>query len=165
MEIESFDGQKEGEKIVKVWRAHAWVLSRAGFFFALFVVVGSLPAALFSPSWGAKFLLFFVTIGGIYLILQVYLYINTVYILSSERVLSINQSKILVRTINEVPLQNIQNVSHTRKGLTQMLMNYGTVEVQTAGSTTAMQIKNIAHPYLVQQQILAKNLHEGKGKE
>lgn len=153
MQIESFDGQQEGEKIIKVWRAHAWVLSRAGFIFALFIIVGSLPAAFFSPSWGTKFLIFVSAIGAIYLILQVYLYINTIYILTSERVLSINQSRFLVRSINEVPLQNIQNVAHTRKGLTQMLMDYGTVEIQTSGSAVAMQIKNIAHPYLVQQKI------------
>jgi len=153
VEIESFDGQKQGEKIVKVWRAHAWVMSHAGFVFALFIIVGSLPAAFFSPSWGAKFLIFVTAIGAIYLILQVYLYINTIYILTSERVLSINQSRFLVRTINEVPLQNIQNVSHTRKGLTQMLMDYGTVEIQTSGSTVAMHIKKVPHPYLVQQKI------------
>jgi len=158
MNIVSFDGQKEGEKIIRAWRAHTWVLSRAGFVFALIVIIGSIPAAFTSVSWAAKFLIFAAAIGGIYLILQVYLYINTIYILTSERVLAINQSRVLVRTINEVPLPNIQNVSHTRKGLTQMLMDYGTVEIQTSGSQVAMYIKDVAHPYLVQQRIFDSEL-------
>jgi len=158
MQIESFDGQKEGEKIIAAWRAHTWIMSRAGFIFALIVVVGSIPWAIWNPSWGAKFLLFFLAIGGVYLILQIYLYLNTMYILTDERVLAINQSRILVRTINEVPLKNIQNVSHVRKGLFQMMMDYGTVQLQTAGSAVAVLIVNIPHPYLVQQKILAREL-------
>lgn len=156
MNIESFDGQKDGEKIIGVWRAHTWVMSRAGFVFALLVVLGSLPWAIWNPSWSAGFLIVFLVIAAIYLLVQVYLYVNTIYILTDERVLAINQSKFLVRKINEVPLNNIQNVAHERKGLFQMMMNYGDVEIQTAGSSVAMNIKNVPHPYLVQQKILAK---------
>ncbi len=156
MKIESFDGQKEGERIVASWRTHAWVMSRAGFVFALLVIIGSLPMALWRPSWGAGFLIIFMAIGLIYLLLQIFLYINTIYILTDERVLAINQSKFLVRKINEVPIKNIQNVSHTRKGLFEMLMNFGDVEIQTAGSSVAMEIKTVPHPYLVQQKILIK---------
>ncbi len=156
MQIESFDGQKKGEKIIAVWRSHMWIMSRAGFIFALFIVIGSIPLAFTSASWGAGFLLVCLAIGGIYLVMQIYLYVSSIYILTNERVLSINQSKLLMRSINDVPLSNIQNVSHTRKGLFQMLMDYGVVEVQTAGSTTAMTLKNVPHPYRVQQKILTR---------
>jgi uncharacterized membrane protein YdbT with pleckstrin-like domain len=122
------------------------------------VVIGSIPYALWSPSWANGFLIIFLAIGVIYLLLQVYLYLNTIYILTNERVLAINQSKLLVRKINEVPLNNIQNVAHIRKGLFQMMMNYGDVEIQTAGSSVAMNIKDIPHPYLVQQKILNKEI-------
>lgn len=37
-----------------------------------------------------------------------------------------------------------------------MLLDYGSVEIQTAGSTTAMVLKNVEHPYRVQQKVLAK---------
>lgn len=160
MQIASFDGQKKGEKIVGAWRGHPWIMSRAGFIFALLVIIGSIPWALWHPSWSAGFLLFFLAVGGIYLILQIFIYLNTLYILTSERVIAITQNKILMRTINEVPLHNIQNVSHMRKGLFQMIMNYGDVEIQTAGSSVAMKIQNIPDPYKVQQKILAKEQKE-----
>lgn len=165
MKIVSFDGQKEGEKIVAVWRAHTWVMSRAGFVFTLLILIGSIPWALWKPSWSSGFLIVFLAIGVIYLLLQIYLYLNTIYILTDERVLAINQSKFLVRKINEVPLNNIQNVAHVRKGLFQMLMNYGDVEIQTAGSSVAMNIKNIPHPYLVQQKILNKEIAKQENKD
>jgi membrane protein YdbS with pleckstrin-like domain len=156
MQISSFDGQRKGERIVAVWRSHMWVMSRAGFIFALMILVGSLPLAFTSASWGSGFLMILIALAGVYLLLQIYLYLSTIYILTNERVLSITQSKLLMRTINELPLKNIQNVSHTRKGLFQMLMDYGEVEIQTAGSTTAMDLRNVPHPYRVQQKILAK---------
>ncbi len=140
-----------------------WIMSRAGFIFAAWVIIGSLPLAFTSWSWGAGFLIVFAGIGALYLILQVYLYLSSIYILTSERIISIAQSKLLMRTINEVPLSNIQNVSHTRKGLFQMLMDYGNVEIQTAGSTTAMNLKNVPHPYRVQQRILTKEEALKKG--
>ena len=156
MQIESFDGQKEGEKIISVWRGHAWVLSRAGFIFSAIVLIGSIPSAFFRPSWGAGFLFLFIAVGILYLLLQVYLYLSTLYILTSERILAINQSRFLTRSINELPLHNIQNVSHNKKGVFEMLMDFGTVEVQTAGSTTAISINKVAHPYQVQQKIISK---------
>jgi membrane protein YdbS with pleckstrin-like domain len=156
MKIESFDGQRKGEVIKAVWRSHMWVMSRAGFIFAFLVVLGSMPLAFTSVSWASGFLLVVVAVAGIYLLLQIYLFLSTIYILTNERILSITQTKLLMRTINELPLRNIQNVSHTRKGLFQMLMDYGEVEIQTAGSTTAMTLKNVPHPYRVQQKILVR---------
>lgn len=115
-----------------------------------------MPNAFFSPSWGAGFFLISLALGVVYLILNIYLYLSSMYILTDARIISINQSKLLVRKINEVPLSNIQNVSHVRKGLFQMVMDFGDVEIQTAGSTLAMIMKDVPHPYKIQQKILAK---------
>jgi len=156
MEIESFEGQKENEKIVATWRQHPWVLFKPLLVVILLIVIGSLPMALLEVSWSSKFLALFIAVSGIYLILELYLWFCTMYILTDERLLSISQSRLLMRTINELPLRNIQNVSHTKKGLFQMLLDYGSVEIQTAGSTTAMVLKNVEHPYRVQQKVLAK---------
>lgn len=156
MEIDSFDGQKEGEKIVATWRQHPWVLFKPLLFIVLLIVIGSLPLALSEVGWATEFMVFFIAVSGIYLVLHLYLWFCTMFILTNERLLSISQSKLLMRTINELPLRNIQNVSHTKKGLFQMLLDYGSVEIQTAGSTTAMTLKNVEHPYKVQQKILAK---------
>ena len=154
MRIESFDGQKESEEIVAVWRQHIWVLSKTALAVILLIVIGSMPLAFWSPSWGAKFLLFFVAVAGLYFLLGFFLWFNTIYILTDLRVMTITQQRFMIRKINEIPLSNIQNVAHVKKGIFQMIFDFGNVEVQTAGAVTGMNLRNVEHPYKVQQKIL-----------
>ena len=95
-----------------------------------------------------------VVIAGIYMLVAVYLWLNTVFILTDERVFSIYQNSFFSRTTNEVPLRNIQNASHSKKGIFQMLLDFGQVNIQTAGSSVALSMKNVNHPYQVQQTVL-----------
>jgi len=154
MVIDSFDGQRENEEIVAAWRQHPWVMARAAFLAIGIIFLGSLPWAVFSVSWGWQVWLFFAALAGLYFLAALYLWLNTIYFLTTERIFAIRQKKLLVRTNNEVPLPNIQNVSHTKKGLWQMLFDYGTVEVETSGATTALRMPNVTRPYQAQQKIL-----------
>jgi len=160
--IDSFDGQRENEEIVAAWRQHPWVMARAAFLAIIIILIGSLPWALFSVSWGWQVTLFFAAIAGLYLLANLYLWLNTIYFLTSERIFAIRQKQLLVRTNNEVPLVNIQNVSHTKKGLWQMLFDYGTVEVETSGAKTALRMPNVTCPYQAQQKILSSEKRPGK---
>lgn len=154
MQIESFDGQREDEDILAVWRPHPWTLAKPAMIAILIIAFGSLPLAFSSYSWSFKFLLFFGAIAGLYFINFLYNWLNTLYIFTNQRLFSIEQGGLFSRANNEVPLKNIQNVSHRKKGIFQMMLNYGNIEVQTAGATTAMTLKNIENPYKVQQKIL-----------
>lgn len=156
MIIESFDGQRDNEEIKAVWRQHPWVMSRAALIAIILIFIGSLPLAIFSASWGIEALLLFIGIAGLYIVLHLYLWLNTIYILTDQRVFAIVQHRLFHRTNNEVPLENIQNVSHAKKGPWQMMFDYGEVEVETSGAKTAMRLKNVERPYFVQQKILAK---------
>lgn len=154
MIIDSFEGQKEGEEIVAVWRQHLWVLARPSLIAISLILIGSVPMAFWSPSWSVISILLFVGIAGIYLIIMFYLWFNTIYILTNERVFSIYQNSVFSRTTNEVPLKNIQNASHSKKGIFQMLLDFGQVDIQTAGSSIALSMRNVNHPYQVQQVVL-----------
>lgn len=156
MIIESFDGQREDEDIVATWRQHPWVLSKTALWIILIGIIGSLPLAIWSPSWGVKFMLLGFVIAALYGLMRYYLWLNTIYILTNQRIFSIAQKGIFFRSNTEVPLANIQNVSHTQRGLFQMTLKYGDIEIETAGTKTAMFLKNVEKPYLVQQKILAK---------
>lgn len=160
MIIESFDGQREDENIVATWRQHPWVLSKAGFWMILIGVAGSLPKAIWSPSWGVSFMLLGFAAAALFGLAQYFLWTNTIYILTNQRIFAIAQKGMLFRSNTEVPLVNIQNVLHTQKGLFQMSLKYGDVEIETSGAKTAMILKNVEKPYLVQQKILAKQERE-----
>jgi uncharacterized membrane protein YdbT with pleckstrin-like domain len=156
MLIDSFDGQREDEEIVDVWRAQAFTLSRPAWGIIAFVVFGSIPMLTWHPSWSVGFLLFFIAIAGLYAVHNYYLWLNTIYILTNQRVFAITQSSLFSRKNSELALENIQTVSHTKKGIWQMLLNFGNVEIQTAGTAAMMILKNVENPYRIQQKILNK---------
>ena len=155
MEIESFDGQRDSEEIAAAWRQHPMVLAKPLAIIVLLVFTGSIPVFTWAPSWRYDFWLIFIAAAGIYGLLSYFLWLNTTYILTNERIFAIFQRAFLIRANTEVPLKNIQNVAHLKKGLFQMVFDYGSVEVETAGTKTAMTIKNVEHPYAVQQKILS----------
>ena len=155
MQIDSFDGQRDNEEIIAAWRQHPMVLAKPLAIIVLIVFIGSVPTFTWSPSWGVSFWLIMIFAAGVYGLLNYFLWLNTIYILTSERIFAIFQRAFLIRANNEVPLKNIQNVAHLKKGLFQMLFDYGSVEVETSGAKTAMTLKNIEHPYSAQQKILS----------
>lgn len=157
MKIDSFDGQREGEDITGIWRRHPFILARAGFICAGLIILGSLPEAIWAPSWGVGAIILFLFIGFLYGLSQWFLWFNTIYFLTNERIFAISQKGLLFRVTNEVPIKNIQNVMHSKKGPWQMMMDFGDVEIETSGTRTAMVLKAVEHPYLVQQKILEKS--------
>lgn len=154
MEIESFDGQRDNEEIAAAWRQHPMVLFKPLTIIVFLLFIGSIPVFTWAPSWRYDFWLIFVLGAGIYGLINYFLWLNTTYILTNERIFATFQRAFLIRANTEVPLKNIQNVAHLKKGLFQMIFDYGSVEVETAGTKTAMTIKNVEHPYAVQQKIL-----------
>jgi len=157
MKIDSFEGQRENENIVSIWRQHPFILARTGFICAGIIVIGSLPEAIWAPSWGVGAIMLFLVVAFIYGLSQWYLWFNTIYFLTNERIFAISQRRVLYRITNEVPLKNIQNVMHTKRGLWQMMFNFGDVEIETSGTKTAMILRSVERPYLVQQKILDKS--------
>ena len=79
---------------------------------------------------------------------------NTIVILTNERILLIDQRGALSRTVSEVPVAKIQDVSFKTKGLFQTLLNYGAVAVKTASSEDVMRIPNVGNPYQLHQEIM-----------
>jgi len=154
MIIDSFDGQKENEEIVAAFRQHPWVLARSGFIAIVVILIGSVPMAFWPADWSWIPLFLSVVVAVSYLSKDMYLWFNTIYIVTDRRVFAVCQKTPLMRTTSEVPLVNIQNAAHTRAGAAQMMFNYGTVGIQTAGPTMALELKNVANPYQVQQIIL-----------
>lgn len=153
---EAFDGQLENEDIKQVWHRSAITLLRPGFIGALIIAFGSLPLILWGPSWDLLFLVTFAAVAFIYFGIAYFNWFNTLVILTNFRILYVEQSGILSRKTSEVPLSNIQNISHLKKGVMQMVFDYGNIEIQTAGATVAVILKDVEHPYDKQQKILKK---------
>ena len=112
-----FDGQRAGEKIIIVKRQHPWALAHTGLFVSVIISVIIIAAYLFKASPLTSWIIFGtlpVTLGwGLYVW---YGWWNTIIILTNDRILLIDQRGLLSRTVSEVPIARIQDVSFKTKG-------------------------------------------------
>lgn len=150
----NFEGQRDDEEIVAIWRQHPWVMAKIGFIVVVILFVACIP--LIWLGW-STFAIYFIVAGclisAVLISMVLYSWWNTFYILSNQRILGFDQGSPLARKVYEVPLENIQNITHIQKGMGAMTFGYGTVQIRTAGGKTAMRIKNVEHPLEAQQKI------------
>lgn len=151
-----FDNQREDEEIVLLRRRHPWVLWKSGLFILILVIV-VIAAFLF---WGASLkssiaLIAALLIGGYHIIVRWFVYTNDIYILTNQRIINIDQSGFFARRVSEAELENIQNVTYEIKGPIRSFLNFGGIQIQTAGSAPGLLLKNVENPHFVQEKIVS----------
>ena len=129
---QAFDGQREGEEVVLVFRRHIIAL-RKGFYSILIpFVLASLPT-LINPG---ELLFFYISMGGLAfgLVLFFYHWIGwyfTIFILTNQRLRQNTQKGIFGKSVIDLPVSKIQNISYTIPGLSGELFGFGTIVIQT----------------------------------
>lgn len=141
-----------GEEIKLIIRRH-WagflgtlILSAAMLIFPLILVIA---LSVFSKDIVATYReIIIVAIGGYTLFLETFIFgswINFYYdviIITSERLVNINQEGLLSREVSELSLREIQDVTAQQEGFLQSFLDYGKLVVETAGEgTTGMPSK------------------------
>ncbi|MCX6779795.1 MAG: PH domain-containing protein [Candidatus Magasanikbacteria bacterium] len=76
------------------------------------------------------------------------------WILTNDRLVDVRQISLFARTIAEVDLYQIQDVSSEIKGFFPSIFNYGDVYLQTAGPVPKFILLNVPNPDGLRQQIL-----------
>lgn len=163
-----FPSQRPNEKISLLLRRH-W------FTYVMFWNIGlimSIPLFVLAYFWifsDAEFsaLLINVTVlGGFsYLLFIIGLlfygfidYYLDVYIVTNERIVSIEQNGFFKRKISELHLHQIQDVSAQVLGAFATLLHYGDIHIQTAGERENFVFRSIPNPYRISKIII--ELHE-----
>lgn len=85
-------------------------------------------------------------------------YYLDVYIITNERIVSVEQNGFFRREISELHLHQIQDVSARVDGFFPTLIHYGDVYIQTAGERENFIFKAVPNPYKVSKLIV--DLHE-----
>lgn len=104
-------------------------------------------------QWG---LLGFVVILGVGITITVrtwYVWSWNVFIVTTQRIVSIAQRGWFHRTVSEATYEKIQDVRYTVNGMWQTMFHVGTIIVQTAGGSTTLELNGIKHPVELQQLI------------
>ncbi|OIO52713.1 MAG: hypothetical protein AUJ19_00310 [Parcubacteria group bacterium CG1_02_58_44] len=148
MDFERIVRLKEGESILRIVRSFwlvrlpqailAGLLVMAPFFFMI---------PLFSlRTFGlAAFLLSVLT--GIVYALRLYMeWSRNAFVVTTRRVIDVDQRGFFRRTVSEAPYEKLQDVSFTVAGVWGTVLRYGTVVVQTAGSQVGLELQYVRCP-------------------
>lgn len=140
-----FEGQREDEEVEMVFRRHIIAL-RKGFYLLLVpFVVASLPALFFPQHlW-----LFAVALGGLGLGVLLFFYFwlgwyYTYFIVTNQRLRQVSQSGFFGRSVVDLGLNKIQNVSYNIPGFNGEILGFGTIVIQTFVGDLVLD--RISHP-------------------
>ena len=167
----SFDGKKEGEEVVVFLHQH-WFTIVSKFVLIFigailpFIVLGIFGQAisslqllpLFAAAWAAYYLILWYT-----LFYSLTMYTLDTWIVTNMRIIYSEQHGFFNRSISELSLDKIQDVSLMVDGPIATFLDFGNIKVQTAGSERLFNFELIPKPQNVKDTIM--HLMEVKRKE
>ncbi len=160
-----FPGQEPGEKIILVLHRHSWILFKFVFVYLIFAGLPLLFKYLIETYtffvW-AEPLGAIISLGlSLYYLFLVTLFFRSwldyyldIWIITSERIVSIEQKGLFARQVSTQKLYRIQDVTAEVKGILPTFFHYGNVYIQTAGEEERFIFKEIPSPYEVSKKIM-----------
>lgn len=162
MNLKGIVRMKEGETIKRVVRQY-WVVHMPAAAVAAFLIYAPFffMIPLFSMgSWGKTAFFVSIAVGAVYTVRLFVIWYWNAFVITTRRVIDIDQRGFFDRLVSEATHDNIQDVSYRVKGLLGTIFRYGTVVIQTAGTHTNLELHNIRDPkevhYLITDTL---NLH------
>lgn len=128
----SFEGQHDDEEVVLVFRRHP-IAMRKGFYALLIpFVIASIPT-LINP---AELVFLFIAFGGLGVGLLLFFYhwigwYYSIFILTDQRVRQVAQQGLFGKSVIDLDVAKIQNISYNIPGFSGELLNFGTIVIQT----------------------------------
>lgn len=127
-----FEGQHDDEEVIFIFRQHI-IAMRKGFYALLIpFLIASLPVLI----WPENLTYLWVALGGFVLgcLLFFYHWIGwhfSVYIVTDQRLRQITQKGFFNKSVIDLGISKIQNLSYNVPGFTAAMLGYGTLVVQT----------------------------------
>lgn len=175
--LKDFPGRQPDENVVMVIRKHVIVYVHN---ILIFLLACILPLTVFLLIWSSRFPLAqggtVAVIGylgaSLYflygLALLVVAFLNDefdLFILTDHRLIDVTQVSFLKRTVATTPLDQIQDTTSDIQGILGTLLNFGSVDVQTAaGLASNFTIDHVPDPAMIARTIL-NQAEEHKEKE
>jgi hypothetical protein len=150
------------EEVMAVIRRH-WFILAVQLFFVLFLFISAIILAfvlssfsiIISPAGQSVLLTFIIGLcslfawGGFFAVFTNY-YLDA-WIITTERIIDIEQITFFVRDVSEFRLDRVQDLTIRVRGLIPTLLDFGNIEVVTAGEKSIFTMKTIPHPVQIQK--------------
>lgn len=158
----SFEAQKEDEETILIIRRHWFVPFSVFFVFVIFALLPPLIYYFLSKISGfsdfSSFFWFFVIIFFLFwwvaLFKKVMSYILTCVILTNKRLIRINTKSFFKYERDEIPLENVQDISVKILGVFGSFFDFGDIEVQSAGAMARFRLTKIPQPQRLKEKIM-----------
>ena len=154
------DQDFDNEDIIRVTRQFPIVLRRPLIWGMLIILVGFGPWAIAFGnmySWASVAGWWF--LGSIIFLVLYWLTVwvgwyYSVFVLTDRRIVVTKQKGFFDRSVSELALNNIQNVTYSVKGIQASLFHFGDISIQTLGGRGGFEIKVIHHPEVFAKAII-----------
>ncbi len=128
----SFEGQHEGEQIIFTFRRHIIAMRKGFYALAIPFLIAAIPVLI----WPENLTNLWVAFGGLGLgiILFFYHWIGwyfSVFIVTDQRLRQITQKGFFNRSVIDLGISKIQNISYNVPGFSASIFGFGTMVVQT----------------------------------
>ena len=166
MRLNNLPGALPDEKIKGIFRRH-WVTLFS--LFAILAIIIILPIASYiflsltdSSVLQSNTAMVLLVLGSSAFFLFVILFLYQhfldhwldIWIVTNRRILNIEQKGLFARTISELRLYRVQDVTSEVHGFTRSLLNFGMVYIQTAGEKERFTFEDVVNPNEVSKLIL-----------
>ncbi len=158
---------KDDEILVAIVRqtpiCHIWRL-----FYGLFFLGMSFFLSVYLFRWGmiglALFSLMFL-IGFVTLVRVVMVYYFNSFIITDKRIIDWDQRGIFHKEISEVDYLKVQDITYKIKGFWATVLNFGTLQIQTASGSLALELSYVKKPANIQSLLIdiKRNYEQSKG--
>jgi hypothetical protein len=175
---QKFNEIAENEKVIRVVHRHWFdIFEQYLIVIAIILVVAAgvfiFPSVFFKTGGASGYALTFFIATTLLIITWIYSFLVWVdyyfdmWIITSERVVNIEQKGLFLREVSELKYNKVQDVTADVKGLFPTVLNYGDVHIQTAAEEERFFFRHIPNPYEIKNIImeLVKNREINKTNE
>jgi hypothetical protein len=160
-----FDGQRDGEKLLFVFRRHI-IAMRKGFYLLLIpFTVLAIPYLIWPTNFDLLWLAAFgFAVGILMFFYHFILWYFTVYIVTDQRIRQVTQRGFFGKDVIELRLSKVQNISYNIPGFSGEIFHFGTIVIQTfVGDLVIHNVENPDEIYNKLQDAV-NNVIEGQGE-
>lgn len=130
--VSDFDGQREGEELLFVFRRHV-IAMRKGFWL-LFIAVAASSIPVF--IWPSTLVIYWFPVAGLAIGLLLFSYhflmwYYTIFIVTDQRLRQVTQRGFFGKDVVELGLSKIQSISYNIPGFGGEVLGFGTIVIQT----------------------------------
>ncbi|HCC83972.1 TPA: hypothetical protein DEP96_03945 [Candidatus Uhrbacteria bacterium] len=156
--LKALPNQESGEVTVLFLRRY-WLDLAGAFFFTLAMTLVPIAVGgairlghlniMEQPFWGPTLTLLlscYMLVVAVITMAQITDYFLDVWIVTTERVINIEQHGLFSRTVSELRLNQVQDITSETSGFLGTFLTYGNVFIQTAAERERFQFKNIDNP-------------------